>query len=165
MAKSCEPNDYPQFGRLPSETIKRKIAMLESWIWKSKAEIPRNKLAVTESCILNIIDLVERRRVYFHVFHGVNMSEWNEIALYCFWIAKLHPFFEVLPSGKTARAANEINAIIAVRLLYNSVNKIRRSKGKGSVGNPCVSNFIHSFRYRDMSKESIMAMFEALIAK
>jgi len=165
MVKSCEPNDYPQFGALSQKVIEEKSAKLKEWIWESDSEIPRNRLSISNDCVLNIIDLVERRRVYFHVFHGINMSEWNEIALYCFWITKLQPFFEIPPSNIKARPANEVNAILAVRMLYNTANKIRQNKGKDRIGLSCISNLAHAFRYRDLSKEAVMAIFEALIEK
>ena len=95
MVESCLPGDYPKFGRLPKEVIAEKAEKLKGWIWENDSEIPKGRLSVSDDCVLNIIDLVERRRVYFHVFHGINMSEWNEAALYCFWIAKLQPFIEI----------------------------------------------------------------------
>jgi hypothetical protein len=32
-----------------------------------------------------------------------------------------------------------------------------------SIGHPCITNLIHAFTYRDISKESVMAIFETLI--
>jgi len=155
---SCEPSDYPKFGLLSEEKIEEKAKLLLKWIWEKDLETPREKLLQSDDSIRRIIDLVERRRVYFHVFHSINMSEWNEAALYCFWIAKLHPY---LSKGKQI---TETNAIIAVRLLYNTVNRFRKKNGKSSVGYPCMPNLIHAFIYRDISKESVMAIFEMLIA-
>jgi hypothetical protein len=163
MVESCEPSDYPCFGKIPSEKIKEKANLLAEWIWGNKADMPRDRLSVSNSCIMDIIELVERRRVYFHVFHKVDMSEWNEIALYCFWLVKLQPFFEIaLPNAKS-RQANEINALIAVRILINTVKKIRKNKGKKSIEQLNIGNLIHALRYRDISKEAVMAIFENLI--
>ena len=164
MVKSCRPDDYPQFDKLPQEIINEKIAKLEKWIWNNASEIPRDRLFVSEDCVLNIIDLVERRRIYFHVFHGINMSEWNEAALYCFWIAKLHPFIEIPPPNTKARQISEVNAAIAVRMLFNAVNRIRHNQGKERTKLINTSNLIHSFRYRDISKEAVMVLFENLIS-
>jgi len=164
MVKSCKPEDYPQFDKLSSEVIHEKVEKLKSWIWNDDSEIPKNKLYVSEDCILNIIDLVERRRVYFHVFHGIDMSEWNEAALYCFWIVKLHPFFEIPSQNIKTRSANEVNALIAARMLFNAVNRIRHNQGKERTKRMNAGNLIHSFRYRDISKEAIMVLFENLIS-
>jgi hypothetical protein len=164
MVESCSPSDYPKFGRLSQDIIANKAAKLKEWIWENDSEIPKGKLSISEDCILNIIDLVERRRVYFHVFHGINMSEWNEAALYCFWIAKLQPFAEILPLNAKARQINEVNAMIAVRLLCRIVNSMRRINGKSKLGQLNLGNLIHSFRYRNMSKEAVMVLFENLIS-
>jgi len=165
MVKSCNPADYPQFGRIDSKTIRDKAAKLIGWIWESESSIPRNRIFVSDDCLASIIDMVERRRVYFHVFHGINMSEWNEAALYCFWIIKLQPFAEVSPPNVKARQSNEVNATIAVRLLCRVANNIRGINGKERIEKLNISNLIHSFRYRDISKESIMAILEVMIEK
>jgi len=163
--KSCNPEDYPQFGRLSNQTLMEKAEKIIGWIWENETNIPRNRLSVSGDCIANIIDLVERRRVYFHVFHWINMSEWNEAALYCFWIVKLQPFSDVpLPNAK-ARQTNEVNATIAVRLLCRVANNIRGINGKERIEKLNIGNLIHSFRYRDISKESIMAILEVMIEK
>jgi hypothetical protein len=162
---SCSPEDYPQFGTLPKEIVAKKAKTLAEWIWGNNQSIPRDRLNWSDSCIIKIIDLVERRRVYFHVYHGIDMSEWNEIALYCFWIVKLQPFFEISSINKIARETNEINAIIAFRMLYSMANRIRCELGRERTKWSNRSNMIHSFRYRDISKESIMALFEVLIEK
>jgi len=165
VKKSCQPEDYPQFGTLPKETVMQKIGKIADWVWGCSQSIPRDKLGLSDSCMLKIIDLVERRRVYFYVYHGIEMSEWNEVALYCFWIAKLQPFFEIPKANMAAREANNVNSIIAVRMLYSMANRIRLELGKDRIKLPNISNLIHSFRYRDISKESVMAILEVMIEK
>jgi len=165
VKKSCLPEDYPQFGVLPKEIVMQKIGKIMDWIWGGSQSIPRDKLGLSDSCMLKIIDLVERRRVYFHVYHGIEMSEWNEVALYCFWIAKLHPFFEIPKSNMVAREANEINSIIAVRMLYSMANRIRLELGKERMKLSNRGNMVHALRYRDISKEGIMAILEVMIEK
>jgi hypothetical protein len=162
MVESCEPGDYPCFGKIHCEKIKEKANMLARWIWSNKSDAP-DGLSVSNSCIMDIIELVERRRVYFHVFHKVDMSEWNEIALYCFWIVKLQPFFAISPPNVKELQANEINARIATRIFINAVKKIRKSKGKKNLEQFNLGNLIHALRYRDISKEALMAIFENLI--
>ncbi|MDR3002499.1 MAG: hypothetical protein LBU89_14720 [Fibromonadaceae bacterium] len=164
MVESCSTKDYPKFGRLPQDTVERKVEKLKGWIWENDSEIPRNRLSVSNDCILNIVDLVERRRVYFHVFHGINMSEWNEAALYCFWIIKLQPFVEIPPPNAKAKQINKVNSMIAVRLLCRTINSMRRINGKGRIGQLNLGNLIHTFRYQDISKEAIMTLFESLIS-
>jgi hypothetical protein len=129
MVKSCRPDDYPQFDKLPQEIINEKIAKLEKWIWNNASEIPRDRLFVSEDCVLNIIDLVE-----------------------------------IPPPNTKARQISEVNAAIAVRMLFNAVNRIRHNQGKERTKLINTSNLIHSFRYRDISKEAVMVLFENLIS-
>jgi Glu-tRNA(Gln) amidotransferase subunit E-like FAD-binding protein len=165
VVKSCEPIDFPQFGTLSEQKLTERAVKVAGWIWESDTDIPRDRLSVSRDCMTSIIDLVERRRVYFHVFHRIEMSEWNEATLYCFWIAKLQPFADVPPPNVKARQSNDVNATIAVRLLCRVANKLRKRNGKGDLEKINVSNLIHSFRFRDISKESMMALLEVLIEK
>jgi len=165
MVKSCNPNDYPQFGILDAQKFNDQAIKVMGWIWESEADIPRDRLSMSSACMSSIIDLVERRRVYFHVFHRIEMSEWNEAALYCFWIAKLQPFADIPPPNTKGRQSNEVNAAIAVRLLCRVANKLRQQNGKGKLEKINISNLIHSFRFRDVSKESVMSLLEVMIEK
>jgi len=172
---SCDPDDYPQFCSLPREVVAEKDNKLKEWMdlgYSEESQLPSYISNLTEKktdeplrsdeCILNIIDLVERRRVYLHVFHGLNMSEWNEMALYCFWIIKLHPYYY---SNNPKKTVNELNATIAARLFVQILNRIRKTKGKKKIGEFSIKNLIHTFRYRDISKEAIMTIFEVLIGE
>ena len=164
LKKSNKPEDFPKFEPLSKKIITEKALNLRNWIWDKEADIPRDRLAVSNECIIDIIDMVEKRRVYFHVFHGIKMSEWNEAALYCFWILKLQPFAEVSSDKISARQSNEVNANIAIRLMKRTIVRIKEeTKNKKFNKAKVFSNIRHAFRYRDMSKEAIMALFECMI--
>jgi hypothetical protein len=72
---------------------------------------------------------------------------------------------KISSTNRIARETNEINAIIAFRMLYSMANRIRCELGRERTKWSNRSNMIHSFRYRDISKEGIMALFEVLIEK
>jgi hypothetical protein len=108
--------------------------------------------------IYEIAERVEKRRVYFHIFYDVNMSELNEASLLCFWILKLHPFF----SDKMQ--SDILNAKIAVYLFLTAVSYTARASGKHiSTADRLVENFYYAFRFRDLSKEAIMTLAESMI--
>jgi len=161
---SNKPEDFPKFEPLSKEIIAEKALNLRTWIWDNERDIPKGRLAVSNECVIDIIDLVEKRRVYFHIFHGIEMSEWNEAALYCFWILKLQPFYEIPLGNIPARQSNEVNTNIAIRLMRRTIARIKEdTKNKKFNKGSIFSNVKHAFRYRDMSKEAIMALFECLI--
>jgi hypothetical protein len=54
-----------------------------------------------------------------------------------------------------AREINEINSIIAVRMLYSMANRIRFELGRERIKLSNRGNIIHALRYRDISKEGI----------
>jgi hypothetical protein len=54
--------------------------------------------------------------------------------------------------------------MIAVRLLCRAVNSMRRINGKYRLEQLNLGNLIHSLRYRDISKEAVMLLFENVIS-
>jgi hypothetical protein len=104
-----------------------------------------------------VIDRVEKRRVYFHVFYdGCKMGELNEGALFCYWILKLHPFFY------PGMDSNILNAKISLCLFTNTIYRHSGAKGKITAISPQYLNDVYySFRYRDLSKEALMMMIES----
>jgi hypothetical protein len=86
------------------------------------------------------------------------MNELNEVSLLCFWILKLHPFF----SDKTQ--SDILNAKIALYLFLTAVSYTARADGKHiNTGDRLVENLYYALRFRDLSKEAIMALAESLI--
>jgi len=51
-----------------------------------------SEILFDQEALYEIITRVEMRRVYFHIYHPIEMGELNEGALICFWILKLIPF-------------------------------------------------------------------------
>jgi len=108
--------------------------------------------------MFEIIERVEKRRIYFRVFHGLTLSEQNEIALYCFWTAKLAPFFD------HKRPDRPINAVFAAFMFLRMINNTGcRTRRPVLIDGKYVENLIYAFLYRDLSKEAVMAMADALL--
>jgi len=108
--------------------------------------------------LFDIIDRVEKRRVYFRVFHGITMSEQNETALYCFWIAKRAPFVNRKDPD------HRINAYFAAFLFLRMLRVVGiKTRRPVSVDGKYVENLVYALLYRDLSKEAIMAMADALM--
>jgi hypothetical protein len=117
-------------------------------------------IQVNSKSIAQIIDKVEKRRIYFHIFHnGMKMGELNEFSLYCFWILKLCPF------KHSSIDNSELNAKISLRLFIDVIHSIAsRQKKKANLESKTIQSIYYSFRYRDLSKESIMLLAESLIS-
>jgi hypothetical protein len=88
----------------------------------------------------------------------MKMGELNEFALYCFWILKICPFkHHSIDNG-------ELNAKISLRLFIDVVYSVASRQNKeANMESNIIQSIYYSFRYRDLSKESIMLMAEGLI--
>jgi hypothetical protein len=104
---------------------------------------------------------VEKRKIYFHVFHRLKMDELNETAFYCFWILKLQPFRYRDECFDT----NKLNAEIAAYLLLQAAFKHVKGRSDLTVGITLetLQNLLYAFRYHDLSKEAIMALARNLV--
>jgi len=151
---------FPPYKEPDINFLKEQAKKLIAWLWKDNNNhnpVLRRKIIPDFKCILGIVDMVERRRIYYHIFHNeMEMSESKEIALYCYWILKLQPFI-MFQDNKFPKQVNEVNAIITYRLLLNMVEAFKKHLPSDSL-NP----FLHSFRYHDLSKEAMIAFCECL---
>jgi hypothetical protein len=160
MTKTSKPDDFPVFGSLDKQIVERMLRKLEGLLRNLSAVVKfdTTKILISMPVMLEIIERVEKRRVYFHVFYdGCKMGELNEGALLCYWILKLHPF------SCSGVDSNVLNAKIALCLFTNTVYHYRINTGGNVVGiSPQYLNDVYySFRYRDLSKEALMMMIES----
>jgi hypothetical protein len=128
----------------------------------------REEDAMFDRAVLaEIIERVEKRRVYFRIYYSktqpCDMSELNTIALYCYWIAKLKPFYMA--------GTPSINEKIAVYYFFHRLDQYITAE---NARNPAVQARLqisprivevlsYDLRYREMSKEALMTLAEALV--
>lgn len=126
-------------------------------------------IAIFETIIFQIITKVDQRKKYFDFFHHLNISDFKELALYCFWIIKLKPLFLVKPNANEddKLAFDSINEKLA---LYKIINKFKslartdehRKKIDNFFSNEYMYELIYSFTYRDISKEALILLIETM---
>lgn len=107
-----------------------------------------------------LIGRVEKRKIYFHIFHRLKMDELNEAAFYCFWILKLQPF-----KHRNENYDNHnLNVRIALFFLLQVACKYAK-RGNFTVGitSKGVNNLYYAFGYHDLSKEAIMALARTIV--
>ncbi|GBU22823.1 hypothetical protein R80B4_02735 [Fibrobacteres bacterium R8-0-B4] len=121
--------------------------------------IKPEEIICKKDVIFDIIERVEMRQVYFHIFHNKIMSERNAISNTCFWIMKLSPLlYKPKPSQPT-------NTFFAIYLFLKMLKKVSLAKQKTITFNQdFIKNITYAFIYRDISKEAIMAISDALLA-
>jgi hypothetical protein len=159
-----QPDDFPQFTP-PAPS------MAEAWMVKLKAYFHNivsalgiqnpSEVKYNRNIFYEIFNRVEKRRVYFHIYHGMEMGEINEGALICFWILKLMPF---RMRGMSISLLNTKMAyIFFVNLLHYVANKETKAGKKLNVNikKKLMDGLLYAFQYRDLSKEAIMALAES----
>jgi hypothetical protein len=153
-----KPEDFPVFTHISQETAKTMVEKLDRYLSNFPASHGIGDITASMEIIYEIAERVEKRRVYFHIFYDVNMNELNEVSLLCFWILKLHPFFS------NSIQSDILNTKIAVYLFLTAVSYTARESGKHiNTADRLVENLYYAFRFRDLSKEAIMALAESMI--
>ena len=153
------PDEFPEFTKLDV----RQAALLNSkfkfYLQDFESSYGITNISYADSVLVEICERIEKRRIYFHIFYNkCKMGEINEGSLMCFWILKLMPFSHCdIP-------ANELNAKIALHLFFRVLLYIARKNGKNvNLTSSLYSDLYYSFRFRDLSKEAIMALAESMI--
>jgi len=155
------PDEFPVFSPLEPSRMQRMVDIIHKFLYNV-----RDVLSIKDSSpifcdprtIYEIITRVEKRRVYFHIYYGGDLGELNEGALICFWIMKLMPFKHAAISNAT------LNSKIALTFFFNILFYVAAKNGKKvNTNGHLVSNLYYSFKYRDLSKEAIMALAESLL--
>jgi hypothetical protein len=141
------------------ERVQGLLKFLEKYT--KKYDLTSHNIEYNKNSLFEIVDRLNKRNVYFRMFYkkAVNgMSERNEAALLCFWILKFAPFFD------TTDPKNPININFAVFVLLSGIKYdcfIR--KICLTVPDAYTDVLKYAFRYRDISKEAVMAIAETVI--
>jgi hypothetical protein len=156
---ASRPEEFPHYTGIDRRTLNAMLEKLRRYLSDFSLRAGIKDIAAFETTIEEVFERVDKRRVYFYIFYqGCVMGEVNEVALMCFWIVKLCPFFS---SGVPS---DIVNAKIAVSLFFKMVRDVALTLGKKVCITPrIVRDLFYAFRFRDISKESLMLLAESLI--
>jgi hypothetical protein len=154
-----KPREFPIFSPIGEETIQSLLSKLNFYLrgFVSKSGIA--DLETQDRVLYDIFERIEKRRIYFHIFYGgCQLGELNEGALMCFWILKLMPF------TSSNLSTGSLNTRVALSIFFKVLFYIAQTRGKKVNSTKQIANdLFYAFRYRDLSKEAIMALAESLI--
>ena len=162
MELHCDPSKFPAFGKLDGDfIIAEREKLLKTYEHVAKdTGVNWDEVQINEQHVIRLIDIVERRRVYFHVFHsGMEMGELNEASLVCFWMLKLHLFHV-----KNEDSEYSVNLLLALNVFIRAL-RLTAEKLNGSLNltNSVLKHMMHTFNYRDLSKEALMLLAISLV--
>ncbi|GBU20433.1 hypothetical protein R80B4_00311 [Fibrobacteres bacterium R8-0-B4] len=151
------PLTYPE----KYERVNGLIRVLEDYT--EKHGMATHNIICNKDSLFELVDRVDKRKVYFRVFYEKvkeGMSERNEAALYCFWILKLAPFFDATNPN------SPINIDFAAYFLLKSIQYDCLKRGvRRTLPDKYIDDLKYAFRFRDISKESIMAIADTMAVK
>jgi hypothetical protein len=152
------PEEFPTFTKLDKRQATLLCAKFTFYLKDFEINHGLAGIKLDSSVMMEVCERIEKRRIYFHIFYGCKMGELNEGSLMCFWIIKLMPF------SYKDMSANELNAKIALYLLNNMLLYHAKKTGKKvNISEAINRDLYYSFRFRDISKEAIMALAESMI--
>jgi hypothetical protein len=153
-----KPEEFPVFSHISKETVKSMVEKLNRYLSGFSHSHAIKDITGNMDTLYEIAERIEKRRVYFHIFYDLNMGELNETSLLCFWILKLHPFFS------NSVSADILNTKIAVYLFFTAASySANATKKHINTAYKLVENIHYAFRFRDLSKEAIMALAESIV--
>jgi len=119
---------------------------------------PYESVKTNINTLRDIIVRVHKRKHYFKVFHNEMItSEYKETALYCYWFLKLRPLW-IDPANKSS---DRINEKFALHLYISLLKKYNEGFSEGDgINRLHIRELLYSFRFRDITKESMILMLE-----
>jgi hypothetical protein len=156
-----KPGEFPVFTPLDGPTLQHSLERFSKLLQKEFVVLiggNPDDLLVSDESLYEIFTRIEQRRVYFHIYHNIDMGELNEGALLCFWILKLSPFKHRIHQN------SRINAKIALSIFIRTLKIYATKTNKKINFTPkFLRNLYYAFIHRDLSKEAIMALAEGFV--
>lgn len=130
----------------------------------------QNDIDVVATKVFQIVTKVDQRKKYFAYFHHLDISDFKELALYCFWIIKTQPLY-CKKSDLSEDEEIEFESLNEKFALYYLIKKLRSLANGNHNTLDKINHFftkqyiyelIYSFTYRDISKEAMILLVETI---
>lgn len=135
---------------------------------KDKQEFENIEYTVNTAALRELVERVDQRKDYFARYHsGMKMSEFKEIGLNMFWLAKLKPF-SIKGAENTDAYTFDINEDFAMYHMLSALQTMAKDLNTPFIEEKISSALYYEISYclsfRDMSKEAIGLLVE-LVAR
>lgn len=130
----------------------------------------KHDVLIFETEVFQIITKVHQRKEYFKYFHHLNISDFKELALYCFWIIKIKPlhFDDTNATEKDKISFKSINEKFALFYIIKTFRSLAANDSKKQkrinalFTEQYMYELVYSFTYRDISKEALILLVETM---
>ena len=112
--------------------------------------------------LMDIIIRVDKRKAYYYCFHGMEINECKEAALYAYWILKLRPFSITDKKYKTSVEASTINESFVIHFIGYILENIGRIKRTKNIKDSYRKFLEYSFRFRSFTIDSFVVLVESI---
>lgn len=150
----------PKYKDLSIEETKnglnRIINLWNAFVNSNDSNLDKSNIDINERNLSEVIERVNKRKYHYDIYHNMNeLSEIREIALLCYWIAKLKPF-TVLDNSSPLR--NSANEFFCVYLIMAIIEYLTEKAGKEfeMPSDSLIKDTVYVLKYRDLSKEAII---------
>jgi len=158
-------NKNLKYDRIPYENIEKILQLFQKRFdeFLSLKGFPQEtEKHVSFYTLMDIIIRVDKRKAYYYCFHGMEINECKEAALYAYWILKLRPFTITDNKYKNSFDACIINESFAVYLIGLVLECTGRIKKTENVKNSFCDFLEYSFRFRNFSIDSFVVLIESI---
>jgi hypothetical protein len=124
-------------------------------------------------CGLDLIDAiirVDKRQVYFSVFHGMDINDCKKAALFAYWLVKLRPIKIIDDRYINKQGYNEcVNELFAIHYLLSVLHAEKRvqmwdgNQGANiTLDHPYIKKLQYSFRFRNLTIDSMVVLADTI---
>jgi hypothetical protein len=143
------------------EVLKHLQKRFENFLLE-KGFSPTTEKHISYLTLIDIIIRVDKRKAYYRCFHGMEINECKEAALYAYWILKLRPFIITdakYRSSPDACGVIESFVIYFIGLILENTGRIKQTTG---IKESYVRFLEYSFRFRNFSIDSFIVLIESI---
>ena len=166
------------------ENMDKKYAPMEKAEWTEKVEnlvkiiekflndngYKKDSVFLDDNALFQIISKVNQRKQYFVFFHQLDISDFKEVALNCFWFLKLKPI-SLQKDLLSVEQRFELSAINEKFVVYYLIKEFRalsdtlekpQEEIDAFFDEEYIYELVYSFMYRDISKEALILLVETM---
>lgn len=125
---------------------------------RASGSYPYESVKTNMNSLRDIVVRVHKRKYYFKVFHNdMITSEYKVTALYCYWVLKVRPLW----ADPSIKNAERINEKFALHMYISLLKKYNEDfSEEDGINRLHIRELLYSFRFRDITKESMILMLE-----